>query len=71
MAVKTKLASVSSVGMEKHFDGVGREDYNVPNAPFLDKTWMIYAVIAGFVIRIPAIRGKLIAFQKERRISKS
>ncbi|GHC59069.1 ferric reductase [Ulvibacter litoralis] len=38
----------------------------------LDKTWVIYAVIVGFgfIIRIPLIKEKIIAFRKNRRISK-
>ena len=38
----------------------------------LDKTWVIYAVIVGlgFVIRIPVIKQKIIAFRKNRSVSK-
>ncbi|MEQ9378231.1 MAG: ferric reductase [Imperialibacter sp.] len=39
----------------------------------LDKTWMIYAVIVGvgFVIRIPAIKAKVITLRKERGANKA
>jgi len=38
----------------------------------LDKTWLIYAVIVGlgFVIRIPVIKEKIIAFRKNRSVSR-
>ena len=36
----------------------------------LDKTWIIYAVIVGlgFIVRIPAIKEKIVAFRKNRSI---
>lgn len=39
----------------------------------LDKTWVIYAVIVGlgFVIRIPFIKEKIIAFRNNRSVSKA
>ncbi|PWJ58433.1 sulfoxide reductase heme-binding subunit YedZ [Dyadobacter jejuensis] len=38
----------------------------------LEKTWAIYAILVGlgFVIRIPAIKHRIIAFRKERKSSK-
>lgn len=37
----------------------------------LEKTWVIYAVVVGlgFIIRIPAVKRKIIAFRKNRRTS--
>ncbi|MGB5436913.1 MAG: ferric reductase [Maribacter sp.] len=39
----------------------------------LEKTWIIYAIIVGvgFIIRIPIIKQKIIAFRKNRSISKA
>lgn len=39
----------------------------------LDKTWIIYAVIVGlgFIIRIPAVKNKIIKFRKNRSIAKA
>lgn len=39
----------------------------------LDKTWLIYAVIVGlgFIIRIPAVKNKVIKFRKNRSIAKA
>lgn len=39
----------------------------------LDKTWVIYAVIVGlgFLIRIPVIKDKIIAFRKNKSISEA
>ncbi len=39
----------------------------------LEKTWIIYAVVVGlgFVIRLPFVKEKILAFRKAQRISKA
>ncbi len=46
---------------------------SLAHVAIIDRTWLIYAVIVGlgFIIRVPAIKERILAFRKRRMTSKA